>query len=130
MKFIKKLFRFDKVKLDKIISNLNMDRFYGLIGDNVHYHDLNSKTPLISIKLDKKIKIITNPERAEYIKNIGWFDMNEKEMAYFYNQVEAAMLAKSSKDIEENKRILLESIGLTEYQFYFLIKNCKDNEYN
>ncbi len=113
-------------KIDNILSKLDMELWYGAIGDEVYYLDTLLKKPLLTIKLTKNnIKFYFNEQRLEMVNNLGLTNLVKKERIYFYEKVEKYMLDKIELENKLEKENLLRYLGLTEAQMAFLVTNCQ-----
>lgn len=116
------------VKCEKILSNLNMDTFSGMIGKEISYLDKITKLPIINIVLTKNDIIFNLADKPEYFNNIGLIDLNKKERIYLYHKIEKYMVTQQKEYITAIKRAFLSRIGLNESEFAFLVTQCQETE--
>ena len=90
IEYIRSLFRpLDKNKCDKIVSNLDLEQFSGLIGSEIYYNDKLLLIPIITIKLTKNnIYFQLHKDKSEFFTNIGIINLSKKERIYIYEQIE------------------------------------------
>ncbi len=114
------------VKCDKILTALNNEYWYGIVGKEIHYQDFYSKLPVFSIILSKNnIKFIISPDKKEFFTNIGLVKPNKKERIYIYSKIELFMLKLKEEQSVEAKTALLNILRISEQDFNFLVNSCK-----
>lgn len=113
---------------EEVLSKMEMSLFYGAVGQELYYYNPVIKQPILTLRVKRSdVRIMpTNDMKKEYINNIGILNLSKAERIRLYQLVEDWMIENIKKEEIEIKKRLLNSLGLTEQEFVFLIQNCKD----
>lgn len=117
----------DYIKCDNIVASFDVNKWTGLVGDSISFFDEILNQSIITIKLTKRnIHFILNPIKVDFFTNIKMYGLNKKERIYIYQKIEAQIVEQRTNSVIKFKKQLLDRIGLSEFEFLFLVRNCED----
>lgn len=120
--WLKKIFRKpDLKKCDYILSALDLNRWYGMVGKTIYYPDAYTKMPIFTIDLTKGIVFILDDSKKDYFNNIGLLNLNKKEKIYLYQKIESFMVSALNEQTKVARTALLAHLGITDENFTFLV---------